>query len=1463
MASKTLKEVFSRYLPDGENRRILENSFLVGNMRVDKNLRMMELDFSSSTLISKEQLYQLEADIVKAYSLRSVRLFPKYPKELFTESYFSQIMLEAYRTNLISRSFLQEYEATFDGYRITVDIPFNEGGVNFVRYNQIGKKIADIIFREFGLEYELIFQKKAGFFYDRDAEMNTRLQKIKAYQKKAAAPKPEQKAAEQSAPSPLENAEKKPSVYATPAPMFKDEDGYWHIGNSVFDISSPEPLIGEPFDIHPTQIFSMTKPRMAVIAVGEVLGKEIAERKTRGKYKVEFCVTDYEATIMVRTGVTDAELPDYQNLSDGMQVAVLGNLHFDSDFDGELVMEPFSIVQVKKIGRMDNAPEKRVELHLHTNMSQMDAIIPPDVAVKTAHRWGHRAVAITDHGNVQGYQEAMKAAGKLGMKVIYGMEAYFVNDEAKAIYGNCKTTFEDEFVVFDIETTGLSPITCKITEIGAVLVKNDEVLKVFNTFVDPEMPIPQEITELTGITDEMVAGAPKTKEAVSMFLDFVGDRMLVAHNASFDISFIRKAATDHGLDFQNAYLDTVSMSRFVNPDLKKHKLDTIAEYFGLGDFNHHRASDDAEMCARIFYRMVAKLKNDGVSTLAEMSGAMSDRTDPLKLNPYHLILLVKNKTGLKNLYKMISSSYLTYYKKRPRIPKTLLDAHREGLIIGSACEAGELYRAILENKPWDELVSIANYHDYLEIQPLSNNQFMIANKTVSSNEELKKFNEMIIKLGEETGKPVVATCDAHFLDKTDEIYRKILLAGMKFDDADSDIGLYFRTTEEMLAEFEYLGEEKAYEVVVTNTNKIADMVDADIRPFPDGTFTPNMEGAEEDLRRLCYEKATFLYGDPLPDIVETRLDKELTSIIKNGFAVLYMIAQKLVWYSEQQGYLVGSRGSVGSSFVASMAGISEVNPLPPHYYCPTCRYTRFIVDGSYGSGFDLPDAKCPCCGTDMKGDGHDIPFETFLGFYGDKSPDIDLNFSGEVQGKVHKYTEELFGAENVFRAGTIGGVADKTAFGYALKYAEERGLKLSKAEINRLTKKCIGVKRTTGQHPGGIVVVPKEYEIYDFCPVQHPADDPNSDIVTTHFTFEYLHDTLLKLDELGHDIPTKYKYLERFSGMNVMELPMNDQDVYELFRSTKTLGATPEEIGGCKIGTLGLPEFGTAFVMPVVIEARPKNFNDLLQISGLTHGTGLWLGNAQDLIKNGVCDISKVVGTRDSIMLALIRYGLDNSMSFKIMEFVRKNKAGKPLPDNMLEAMREKNVDEWYIDSLTKIRYMFPKAHAAAYVMSAIRLGWFKVHMPIVFYCAYFSAAPDGFDGFIAAKGKGQVAKLIAEIKEKDKKDRTQKDDATVAAMQIALEALGRGYRFLPVDLYKSDARMFLPENNAIRLPFGSLPGLGEAAALKLQDARAEGEYLSIEDLKQRTGISKAVIEILDQGGVLAGLSETNQIRLF
>nr|MBQ4320292.1 PolC-type DNA polymerase III [Clostridia bacterium] len=890
---------------------------------------------------------------------------------------------------------------------------------------------------------------------------------------------------------------------------------------------------------------------------------------------------------------------------------------------------------------------------------------------------------------------------------------------------------------------------------------------------------------------------------------------------------------------------------------KSHKLDTLAKYFKLGNFNHYRASDDAEMLAMIFFAMVNKIKSEGITDIGKLTSNMATNSDPLKLKYYHIILLVKNQAGLKNLYKLVSRSYLDYYYRFPRIPRTLLDAHREGLIIGSACEAGELFSAIVENRPRSELLEIAKYYDYLEIQPICNNRFLIDSGRAVNDESLKDFNRTVISLADELGKPVVATCDAHFLNKEDEIYRKILLSGMKMGDADRDIGLYFRTTDEMLKEFDYLGEEKAFEVVVENTNKIADMVEV-IRPIPKGAYTPNMEGADDDLKNMCYERAKSMYGDPLPEIVEARLDKELTSIIKNGFSVLYMIAQKLVKYSEDEGYLVGSRGSVGSSFVASMAGISEVNPLPPHSYCPKCQYSDFSNKEGVGSGFDFPDKTCPKCGHPLKNDGHDIPFETFLGFYGDKSPDIDLNFSGEVQGKVHKYTEQLFGKENVFRAGTLGTLADKTAYGFVAKYVESKGIALNKAEINRLVSGCVGAKRTTGQHPGGIIVVPREYEVYDFTPIQHPADDPKSDIVTTHFAFSYLHDTILKLDELGHDVPTKYKAIERYTNTSVMDVPMNDQAVYELFRSTKSLGASPEAIGA-KIGTFGLPEFGTGFVQPVIIESKPKNFADLLQISGLTHGTDVWTGNAQDLIRDGICDISQVIGTRDGIMLDLIRYGVEKGLAFKIMESVRKGKGLKP---EWEEAMLESNVPDWYIASCKKIKYMFPKAHAAAYVMSAIRLGWYKVHMPKEFYAAFLTAAPGGFNAEIVLKGKAFVEKTIADIGAMGN-DASQKDAGMVPTLQLVNESMARGIKYLPVDLYKSDAKAFLPEKDGIRVPFNSLPGLGDTAAEKIAAFAAEGEISSIEELRICAKISKSVIEILQKNGVLDNLSETNQLSLF
>ncbi len=1449
----TILGKFNRYHPREEYREILEQASDV-RIRTDTERRMVEVFASFPALVEKAILYDMEKEICEAYQLNGARIFPHYPAECFTRDYIHQAITELQRTGAVSRGFFHDYRVTVDENCIDIEIGFANGGIDLLYAADTHEILANILRSEFGLSFTVTIRQEEGYVFDYagyEQEQRRNLMDIAAESFSASTVEVN----EPSQPQLKRVVSLMGEGMATPEVQ---SDGTVKVGNLTFDISSPEPLFGQIFSVDPAPLRNLTTPNRRVCVVGRAYAFDSKVTRKGDKMIFNFAITDDDASIFCKSILPLEEAKPLLGLKDGVMLAVLGAVRTDK-FDGELTLSPTSIMKIKQVKRADNAPEKRVELHLHTQMSAMDGLIPPDVAVKQAYEWGHRAVAITDHGNVQGYQEAMLVADKLDIKVLYGMEAYFVDDTARAVYGDADAAFaDDEFVVFDIETTGLSFQNDRITEIGAVLVKGGEVLSRFNTFVDPGCPIPANITELTGITDDMVKGAPSQEEAVRAFLDFAGDRVLIAHNAGFDTSFIRKAADDHGISFPNTYLDTVALSRYVNPDLKKHKLDTLAEYFALGDFNHHRACDDAEMLALIFFKMADKLSEEGVKTLAAMTAAMSDKVDCLKLKTNHMIILVKNKVGLKNLYKLVSFSYLNYFKRHPRIPKTVLDNYREGLIIGSACSEGQLFLAMLENRPRADLLEIASYYDYIEIQPICNNRYLIEKGYAASEEDLREFNRKLISIADELGKPVVATCDAHFLNKHDEIYRKILLKGMKFSDADKDTGIYFRTTEEMLEEFAYLGEERAREVVITNPNKIADMIDGDIRPFPKGTFTPKMEGAEEDLQRICYENAEKKYGKPIPDIVKNRLDKELTSIIKNGFAVLYMIAQKLVWYSESQGYLVGSRGSVGSSFVASMAGISEVNPLPPHYYCPSCQYSDFSNPDKVGSGFDLPDCNCPKCGAKMVGDGHDIPFETFLGFHGDKSPDIDLNFSGEVQGKVHKYTEDLFGAENVFRAGTIGGLADKTVYGYVMKYLEEKGISLNKAEVERLVKGCVGVKRTTGQHPGGIVVVPREYEIYDFCPVQHPADDPNSDIVTTHFTFSYLHDTLLKLDELGHDIPTKYKWLEKYSGTSVMDVPMNDPEVYELFASTRSLGITSDQIDA-NLGTYGLPEFGTRFVMKMVEEAKPKSFADLLQISGLSHGTDVWTGNAQDLINQGICDISHVIGCRDNIMNDLIRYGVDNALSFKIMEAVRK---GKGLTPEWEEEMKKHDVPDWYIGSCKKIKYMFPKAHAAAYVMSAIRLGWYKVHMPLVFYSAFFTAAPGGFDAEIAMSGKSGVVRVMKEIAEKGN-EATQKETAMVATLNLVNECYARGIRFLPVNFFKSDAFAYVPENGKIRLPFNSLAGVGENAAKAIAEARDGGEILSVEDLRLKAKLTKAVIEVLQKNGALEGLSETNQITFF
>ena len=1481
--SKNFLEIFNRYQPSSQFEQILLSADPSSiKLRADKPQRCIEASAAFPRIIPRLTLYEIEEEIRRAYELNMVRISPRYPSELFGIDRIPDLLMETNRRGIVANGFFNHCDYRLSKELLSIEIPFTDSGVELIYNAKTPQLMEEILREEYGITIKVVIHRMEGF--DPAEFQSSILNQQKALERAAAAAETEYHRMKQAqSRGETEAVVEEQEILPRAATIYEGEvvpvieDGLCRIGFSTFDISSPEYVIGEPFAIQPTPIASITRPVRNIVVIGEVFNLQREANRAGDKFDVSFDLFDGNTSIEHRTFNMDPEAADELcgAIKNGSVIAMRGYAKKTvrkgkEDLDFTFFYN--DIAKISKLTRKDTAQKKRVELHLHTNMSTMDALIPPDVAIKTALKWGHPAVAITDHGNVQGFPEAMIAYEKNAdaatpFKVIYGMEAYFVNNTAGAVSGTCDPNFNAECVVFDIETTGLSVQNCKITEIGAVKIKNGVVLDRFNTFVNPECAIPEEIVQLTGITDEMVADAPLVADALKAFFAFIGNDkagdaplpLLIAHNAKFDIGFIRHFAQLSGLPFANPYLDTVALSKYVNPELKNHKLDTIAQAYNLGDFNHHRACDDAEMLAMIYFRMVDLMEKMELRDFKHLHKEMTEKADPLKLNTYHQILLVKNQTGLKNLYKLISMSYLQYFKRFPRIPKTMLEKHREGLIVGSACEAGELIRAILENRNESEIEEIVNFYDYLEIQPICNNRFLIAEGKVADDEGLRDLNRRVVELGEKYHKPVCATCDAHFLNQEDELYRKILLAGMKYKDYDKDVGIYFRTTDEMLEEFSYLGKEKAYEVVVTNTNLIADQIDP-VRPIPKGSYTPEMEGAEQELQDMCWERAKSMYGDPLPELVSARLERELTSIIKNGFAVLYLIAQRLVHYSEEQGYLVGSRGSVGSSFVATMAGISEVNPLPPHYYCPNpdCKHSEFFTDGSVGSGFDLPDAVCPKCGTKYKADGHDIMFETFLGFYGDKSPDIDLNFSGDVQGRVHKYTEELFGEGHVFRAGTLGTLADKTAYGYVAKYVEQKGISLCRAEMNRLVMNCVGVKKTTGQHPGGIIVVPQKYDVYDFTPVQHPADDPNSDIITTHFAFSYLHDTILKLDELGHDMPTKYKWLETFTNSSVLDVAMNDRSVYDLFESTAPLGIKPEDIEGCTIGTYGLPELGTPFLQQVLLDAKPRNFADLLQISGLTHGTDVWLGNAQDLIKDGVCDISQVIGTRDGIMLDMIRHGLENSMAFKIMEAVRK---GKGLTPEWEAAMREHNVPEWYITSCKKIKYLFPKAHAAAYVMSAIRLAWYKVHQPVAFYCTMFTVAPNGFDATIVRGGKGNVVATMRDIQKRGK-EASPKEQASITVLQLINEAMARKIKFLPVDLQKSHSYVFQPEDGGIRMPFSSLPGLGENAAQNIIAARNEEPFFSVEDLQIRAKLSKSVIDMLRANGVLDNVSETDQLTM-
>ena len=1445
------EDIFRPFLQGNVARELLRAP--IQHIDAQRERRQITVELCPEQRIPQKEIHRVEQQIMETANLALFEIMTRYRPELFCCESMEDILHELRKRGYPANGIFEGSQQKLEGDRLTISL--QHGGYNLIKESGCDQAIRRAISERYGMAVDIQFD---GVLSLEESDP--------AYKEIIGKPSltPEMKAA-------LERPSNAPKPSASRGEAGgKAGDKPSKPGRLLFDCEDlpfvPDSgvlILGKPIKEKPVLLKEVTAETGLTTVWGDIVRKESVTSKD-GKWEIySIDITDYTSSNTLKIIQSSSKKEAIEELKEGDTLVVRGDASYDK-YEHDVTIRPLAVMLVQKLLKTDDAPVKRVELHLHSNMSTMDGMNGSADLAKLAHRWGHRAMAITDHGVVQGFPDAMYASeGWKDFRMIYGLEAYFVNDMVGAVKGEESQSFDGEFVVFDLETTGLSAGSDRITEIGAVKVRGGEIVDVFNTFVNPGRHIPEKITQLTSITDAMVKDAPDEAEALKLWEQFCPpDAVLVAHNADFDCSFMSAAYARQQKPFRNTYIDTVTISRSLYKELKNHKLDTVAEHLKVGEFHHHRACDDAETLAKIFLRMMQDMRDRNHIDCIEKINTSLVGADPRQLKSHHLILLVKNQMGLKNLYQLVSMSHLKYFKKHPLIPKSELIKHREGLLVGSACEAGELFRAIVAGKSWQELTRIASFYDYLEVQPIGNNAFMMKNGTVKTTAELQDFNRTVIKLGDKLGIPVVATGDVHFMNKDDAIFRAILMAGQGFKDADDQPPLYFHTTQEMLDEFSYLPPEKAYEIVVTNTNLIADMIE-EVRPFPNGTYTPTIDGAEEDLKQRVWQRAKdwYEFEGKIPDVVSKRLSKELDSIIHNGFAVLYVIAQKLVSKSESDGYLVGSRGSVGSSFVAIMAGISEVNPLPPHYRCPKCNHTIFFTDGSVGSGFDLPPKNCEHCGTPYLRDGHDIPFETFLGFHGDKSPDIDLNFSGEYQSKAHKYTEELFGAGHVFKAGTTGALADKTAYGYVKNYLNERGMTLHKAEENRLSKGCTGVKRSTGQHPGGMVVVPNDYEVFDFTPIQHPADDVNSDIITTHFDFNSLHDTILKLDILGHDVPTLYKYMEDLTGTKVTDADTSDELIYKLFTSPQVLGVTAEEIE-CETGTLAIPEMGTPFVRQMLLDCKPKNFSDLLQISGLSHGTDVWLGNAQDLIKSGTCDISQVIGTRDSIMLYLIYHGLDPSMSFKIMEIVRKGKATKQLTEEHVKAMKEHDVPQWYIDSCFKIKYMFPKAHAAAYVIAAIRLCWYKLHYPLAFYAAHFTVRGEDFDAATVIQGKEMVKLRMKELRSKGL-DATDKEKKTAECLHIALEALCRGVEFLPIDLYRSHATKYQIEDGKIRLPFCSLKGCGDAAANSLYEAAQQGEFISMDEIVSRSGVSRTIVENLKEFGALGDLPESSQMTLF
>lgn len=1217
--------------------------------------------------------------------------------------------------------------------------------------------------------------------------------------------------------------------------------------------------IGYIIKDQPVPIKEIQDEERRITIQGYVFFSELKELRS-GRSLLTFKITDYTDSLMIKIFSRDKDDVSFlQAIKKGMWVKVRGGIQNDT-FVRDLVMMAQDINEIKPDEREDTAGEKRVELHLHTPMSQMDAITPISELVKQAKKWGHEAIAVTDHAVAQSFPEAYGAGQKNGIKILYGLEANLVNDGVPIAYNPDKRLLnEATYIVFDVETTGLSAVFDTIIELAAVKIKNGEIIDRFEDFANPHHPLSATTIDLTGITDDMVKDAPDIEVVIKRFKDWVGDDILVAHNASFDMGFYNMGLRKIGLEkAANPVIDTLELGRYLYPELKNHRLNTLCKRFDIELTQHHRAIYDAEATGHLLLKMLKDCEEKEIRYHDEMNENMGQSGAYKRSRPSHCIIFAQNDIGLKNLFKLISFSHIDYFYRVPRIPRSILTKYREGLIIGSGCDQGEVFEAMMQKSP-AEAEEIAEFYDYLEIQPPSNYYHLIEKELVRNEQSLQSILRNIVKLGEKMGKPVVATGNVHYLNKEDYIYRKILIGsqgGNPLNRVTQPL-VHFRTTNEMLECMAFLGEDKAKEVVITNTKKIADSIE-EIKPIKDDLYTPKIEGADEEMREMSYSRARLIYGDSLPEIIEARLEKELKSIIGHGFAVIYLISHKLVKKSLNDGYLVGSRGSVGSSFVATMTEITEVNPLPPHYVCPKCKHSEFFDDGSVGSGFDLPDKNCPECGTEYKKDGHDIPFETFLGFKGDKVPDIDLNFSGDYQPRAHNYTKVLFGEEYVYRAGTIGTVADKTAFGYVKGYASDHNLTFRNAEVERLATGCTGVKRTTGQHPGGIIVIPDYMDVYDFTPIQFPADDVGSEWKTTHFDFHSIHDNVLKLDILGHDDPTVIRMLQDLSGIDPKTIPTDDPEVMKIFSGPESIGVTEEQIM-CKTGTLGIPEFGTKFVRQMLEDTKPSTFSELVQISGLSHGTDVWLNNANELIQNGTCTLSEVIGCRDDIMVYLIYKGLDPSLAFKIMESVRK---GKGLSDEFIEEMRNNNVPVWYIESCKKIKYMFPKAHAAAYVLMAVRIAYFKVHFPILFYAAYFSVRADDFDVEAMVKGSNALRSKIEEINAKGLEAST-KEKNLQTVLELALEMCERGFSFQKIDLYRSSASEFIVEGNTLIPPFNSIPGLGTNAAINIVKARVDGEFLSKEDLQQRSKISKTVLEYLENQGCLQGLPDQNQLSLF